>query len=169
MLFHILILFFFSLLFLNVGFDRYFRSRTLANNRRNVWFAEFWEENFGCKLGSHGKRNSNIKKCTGNCESKTLFISYLLELLSCRKGTTFRWSVPWLPSILLYKLLCCKKIVTFLLRPEEKIQGKYLRKLIVKLCKCSDGTDFAKDRGSIPFMFSVAFSLTLYIVVYVHF
>ncbi|EMP38529.1 Metabotropic glutamate receptor 8 [Chelonia mydas] len=46
------------------GFDRYFRSRTLANNRRNVWFAEFWEENFGCKLGSHGKRNSNIKKCT---------------------------------------------------------------------------------------------------------
>uniref|UniRef100_A0A8D2PCG0 Glutamate metabotropic receptor 8 n=1 Tax=Zosterops lateralis melanops TaxID=1220523 RepID=A0A8D2PCG0_ZOSLA len=51
------------------GFDRYFRSRTLANNRRNVWFAEFWEENFGCKLGSHGKRNSNIKKCTGNCES----------------------------------------------------------------------------------------------------
>ncbi|KAF4805038.1 hypothetical protein TURU_002498 [Turdus rufiventris] len=47
------------------GFDRYFRSRTLANNRRNVWFAEFWEENFGCKLGSHGKRNSNIKKCTG--------------------------------------------------------------------------------------------------------
>ncbi|XP_027429725.1 metabotropic glutamate receptor 8 isoform X2 [Zalophus californianus] len=47
------------------GFDRYFRSRTLANNRRNVWFAEFWEENFGCKLGSHGKRNSHIKKCTG--------------------------------------------------------------------------------------------------------
>ncbi|KAH0502913.1 Metabotropic glutamate receptor 8, partial [Microtus ochrogaster] len=47
------------------GFDRYFRSRTLANNRRNVWFAEFWEENFGCKLGSHGKRNSHMKKCTG--------------------------------------------------------------------------------------------------------
>nr|XP_030710258.1 metabotropic glutamate receptor 8-like [Globicephala melas] len=47
------------------GFDRYFRSRTLANNRRNVWFAEFWEENFGCKLGSHGKRNSHVKKCTG--------------------------------------------------------------------------------------------------------
>ncbi|POI26910.1 hypothetical protein CIB84_009339, partial [Bambusicola thoracicus] len=67
------------------GFDRYFRSRTLANNRRNVWFAEFWEENFGCKLGSHGKRNSNIKKCTGNCHSKTLLISCLLE---CWKGTT---------------------------------------------------------------------------------
>ena len=52
--------------FFKIGFDRYFRSRTLANNRRNVWFAEFWEENFGCKLGSHGKRNSHIKKCTGN-------------------------------------------------------------------------------------------------------
>lgn len=109
--------FFFSLLFLDVGFDRYFRSRTLANNRRNVWFAEFWEENFGCKLGSHGKRNSNIKKCTGNCESKTLFISYLLE---CRKGPAFRRSVSWHPSVLLYKLLCSKKSVTFLLRPEEK-------------------------------------------------
>uniref|UniRef100_A0A673G0F9 Glutamate receptor, metabotropic 8a n=1 Tax=Sinocyclocheilus rhinocerous TaxID=307959 RepID=A0A673G0F9_9TELE len=30
------------------AFDRYFRSRSLSNNRRNVWFAEFWEENFGC-------------------------------------------------------------------------------------------------------------------------
>ncbi|XP_040269710.1 metabotropic glutamate receptor 8 [Bufo bufo] len=47
------------------GFDRYFRSRSLANNRRNVWFAEFWEENFNCKLGSHGKKNSHLKKCTG--------------------------------------------------------------------------------------------------------
>ncbi|XP_062914238.1 metabotropic glutamate receptor 8-like isoform X2 [Mobula hypostoma] len=47
------------------GFDRYFRSRTLENNRRNVWFAEFWEENFNCKLSWHGKRNSKVKKCTG--------------------------------------------------------------------------------------------------------
>lgn len=117
--------FFFSLLFLDVGFDRYFRSRTLANNRRNVWFAEFWEENFGCKLGSHGKRNSNIKKCTGNCESKILFISYLLD---CRKGPAFHRSVSWLPSVLLYKLLCSKKSVTFLLRPEEKKIGEIFEK-----------------------------------------
>ncbi|XP_073429523.1 metabotropic glutamate receptor 8 isoform X2 [Dendrobates tinctorius] len=48
------------------GFDRYFRSRSLSNNRRNVWFAEFWEENFNCKLGSHGKKNSHLKKCTGS-------------------------------------------------------------------------------------------------------
>ncbi|KAF3843914.1 hypothetical protein F7725_015962 [Dissostichus mawsoni] len=38
------------------AFDRYFKSRSLSNNRRNVWFAEFWEENFVCKLGQHGKR-----------------------------------------------------------------------------------------------------------------
>uniref|UniRef100_A0A674MS49 Glutamate receptor, metabotropic 8a n=2 Tax=Eupercaria TaxID=1489922 RepID=A0A674MS49_TAKRU len=47
------------------AFDRYFRSRSLSNNRRNVWFAEFWEENFNCKLGMHGKRAGNLKKCTG--------------------------------------------------------------------------------------------------------
>uniref|UniRef100_A0A667XNQ3 Glutamate metabotropic receptor 8 n=1 Tax=Myripristis murdjan TaxID=586833 RepID=A0A667XNQ3_9TELE len=47
------------------AFDRYFRSRSLSNNRRNVWFAEFWEENFNCKLGMHGKRPGSPKKCTG--------------------------------------------------------------------------------------------------------
>uniref|UniRef100_A0A673NCK6 Metabotropic glutamate receptor 8-like n=1 Tax=Sinocyclocheilus rhinocerous TaxID=307959 RepID=A0A673NCK6_9TELE len=47
------------------AFDRYFKSRSLSNNRRNVWFAEFWEENFGCKLGMHGKRPGSPKKCTG--------------------------------------------------------------------------------------------------------
>ncbi|XP_061617462.1 glutamate receptor, metabotropic 8a isoform X6 [Phyllopteryx taeniolatus] len=47
------------------AFDRYFRSRSLSNNRRNVWFAEFWEENFNCKLGMHGKRPGILKKCTG--------------------------------------------------------------------------------------------------------
>nr|XP_020455151.1 metabotropic glutamate receptor 8 isoform X1 [Monopterus albus]XP_020455152.1 metabotropic glutamate receptor 8 isoform X1 [Monopterus albus]XP_020455153.1 metabotropic glutamate receptor 8 isoform X1 [Monopterus albus] len=47
------------------AFDRYFRGRSLSNNRRNVWFAEFWEENFNCKLGMHGKRPGSLKKCTG--------------------------------------------------------------------------------------------------------
>ncbi|XP_022522297.2 glutamate receptor, metabotropic 8a [Astyanax mexicanus] len=47
------------------AFDRYFRSRSLSNNRRNVWFAEFWEENFNCKLGMHAKRPWSNKKCTG--------------------------------------------------------------------------------------------------------
>nr|XP_049578306.1 metabotropic glutamate receptor 8-like isoform X1 [Syngnathus scovelli]XP_049578307.1 metabotropic glutamate receptor 8-like isoform X1 [Syngnathus scovelli] len=47
------------------AFDRYFKSRSLANNRRNVWFAEFWEENFGCKLWTHGKKTGAARKCTG--------------------------------------------------------------------------------------------------------
>lgn len=50
---------------LSAAFDRYFKSRSLSNNRRNVWFAEFWEENFVCKLGMHGKRPGSPKKCTG--------------------------------------------------------------------------------------------------------
>lgn len=54
------------LLFLSLtGFDRYFNSRTLENNRRNIWFAEFWENNFQCKLSRHAvKKGSGIKKCT---------------------------------------------------------------------------------------------------------
>ncbi|XP_068996551.1 metabotropic glutamate receptor 4-like isoform X1 [Embiotoca jacksoni] len=49
------------------GFDRYFVSRTLENNRRNIWFAEFWENNFQCKLSRHAvKKGSGIKKCTNH-------------------------------------------------------------------------------------------------------
>ncbi|KAG7478474.1 hypothetical protein MATL_G00081100 [Megalops atlanticus] len=49
------------------GFDRYFISRTLDNNRRNIWFAEFWENNFHCKLSRHAlKRGSGVKKCTNH-------------------------------------------------------------------------------------------------------
>ncbi|KAG8007296.1 Metabotropic glutamate receptor 7 [Nibea albiflora] len=46
-------------------FDAYFMSRTLENNRRNVWFAEYWEENFNCKLMSSSKKDDNSRKCTG--------------------------------------------------------------------------------------------------------
>lgn len=49
------------------GFDRYFTSRTLENNRRNIWFAEFWENNFQCKLSRHAvKKGSGIKKCNNH-------------------------------------------------------------------------------------------------------
>ncbi|KAK5894999.1 hypothetical protein CesoFtcFv8_011633 [Champsocephalus esox] len=49
------------------AFDRYFISRTLENNRRNIWFAEFWENNFQCKLSRHAvKKGSGIKKCTNH-------------------------------------------------------------------------------------------------------
>lgn len=52
-------------IFSRAGFDRYFSSRTLDNNRRNIWFAEFWEENFHCKLSRHAlRKGSSIKKCT---------------------------------------------------------------------------------------------------------
>ncbi|MFT7801202.1 metabotropic glutamate receptor 7-like isoform X1 [Arapaima gigas] len=47
------------------GFDTYFTSRTLENNRRNVWFAEYWEENFNCKLMSSSKKDDTSRKCTG--------------------------------------------------------------------------------------------------------
>ncbi|XP_029457315.1 metabotropic glutamate receptor 7 isoform X2 [Rhinatrema bivittatum] len=48
------------------GFDAYFTSRTLENNRRNVWFAEYWEENFNCKLTITGsKKEETDRKCTG--------------------------------------------------------------------------------------------------------
>lgn len=58
------------------GFDAYFTSRTLENNRRNVWFAEYWEENFNCKLTISGsKKEDTDRKCTGN------FIHFTLPVL----------------------------------------------------------------------------------------
>ncbi|KAG7263556.1 hypothetical protein CRUP_011494 [Coryphaenoides rupestris] len=50
---------------LAAGFDEYFTGLTLENNRRNVWFAEFWEENFDCRLLSSSKREDTSRKCTG--------------------------------------------------------------------------------------------------------
>nr|XP_045250569.1 metabotropic glutamate receptor 6 isoform X3 [Macaca fascicularis] len=48
------------------GFDQYFMTRSLENNRRNIWFAEFWEENFNCKLtGSGTQADDSTRKCTG--------------------------------------------------------------------------------------------------------
>lgn len=76
--------------FLSAAFDRYFKSRSLSNNRRNVWFAEFWEENFSCKLGMHGKRPGSPKKCTGRrskvnknfiMSAATTFLSPFLSLI----------------------------------------------------------------------------------------
>ncbi|XP_057217958.1 glutamate receptor, metabotropic 6b [Triplophysa rosa] len=48
------------------GFDHYFITRSLENNRRNIWFAEFWEDDFKCKLTRLGFRAENgLRKCTG--------------------------------------------------------------------------------------------------------
>ncbi|XP_062477103.1 metabotropic glutamate receptor 6-like, partial [Pezoporus occidentalis] len=51
------------------GFDEYFTSRSLENNRRNLWFHEFWEEDFNCRL-PHSEPHSEphggpVRKCTG--------------------------------------------------------------------------------------------------------
>lgn len=57
-----------SISFLRVdsGFDQYFTSRSLENNRRNIWFAEFWEDDFKCKLTRPGiKYELGRRKCTG--------------------------------------------------------------------------------------------------------
>uniref|UniRef100_K7FQJ1 Glutamate metabotropic receptor 6 n=1 Tax=Pelodiscus sinensis TaxID=13735 RepID=K7FQJ1_PELSI len=48
------------------GFDQYFTSRSLENNRRNIWFAEFWEDDFKCKLTRPGTQPAEAaRKCTG--------------------------------------------------------------------------------------------------------
>ncbi|KAE8574189.1 hypothetical protein XENTR_v10024987 [Xenopus tropicalis] len=48
------------------GFDQYFTSRTLENNRRNIWFAEFWEDDFKCRLTRSAARPEDPRrKCTG--------------------------------------------------------------------------------------------------------
>lgn len=69
------------------GFDRYFISRTLENNRRNIWFAEFWENNFNCKLSRHAvKKGSGLKKCTSKIFScwggKSCSMLFLFKLLT---------------------------------------------------------------------------------------
>uniref|UniRef100_A0A8C0HEP7 Glutamate metabotropic receptor 6 n=1 Tax=Chelonoidis abingdonii TaxID=106734 RepID=A0A8C0HEP7_CHEAB len=47
------------------GFDQYFTSRSLENNRRNIWFAEFWEDDFKCKLTRPGAQPEEAtRKCT---------------------------------------------------------------------------------------------------------
>ncbi|XP_068602083.1 glutamate receptor, metabotropic 6a [Brachionichthys hirsutus] len=48
------------------GFDQYFMSLSLENNRRNIWFNEFWEDDFRCKLTRPGIiLDLDKKKCTG--------------------------------------------------------------------------------------------------------
>ncbi|OCT66838.1 hypothetical protein XELAEV_18038119mg [Xenopus laevis] len=48
------------------GFDQYFTSRTLENNKHNIWFAEFWEDDFKCRLTrSVARPEDTRRKCTG--------------------------------------------------------------------------------------------------------
>lgn len=83
------------------GFDTYFTSRTLENNRRNVWFAEYWEENFNCKLTITGsKKEDTDRKCTGNSLINPSILPLLL-LWECFYLSEGRlggvcWLVGWL-------------------------------------------------------------------------
>ncbi|XP_048356815.1 metabotropic glutamate receptor 3 isoform X2 [Sphaerodactylus townsendi] len=61
-------------------FDRYFQSLTPANNHRNPWFKDFWEQKFQCSL--QNKKN-HIKTCDKHLsinssnyeqESKIMFV-----------------------------------------------------------------------------------------------
>ncbi|KAM4879971.1 metabotropic glutamate receptor 6-like, partial [Sylvia borin] len=52
------------------GFDEYFTSRSLENNRRNLWFHEFWEDDFNCRLPHNAEPHGDsaggtVRKCTG--------------------------------------------------------------------------------------------------------
>ncbi|XP_013923206.1 PREDICTED: metabotropic glutamate receptor 6 [Thamnophis sirtalis] len=56
------------------GFDQYFTTRSLENNRRNIWFAEFWEEDFRCKLTRPGfQYDEGNRKCTGSAGTPVMF------------------------------------------------------------------------------------------------
>lgn len=93
------------------GFDRYFSSRTLDNNRRNIWFAEFWEENFHCKLSRHAlRKGSSIKKCTskswgaavggwGLMGGAVLVVS--MELFACQSSIPSSQLLPQAPLCIL--------------------------------------------------------------------
>ncbi|PKU28767.1 hypothetical protein llap_20929 [Limosa lapponica baueri] len=79
------------------GFDAYFTSRTLENNRRNVWFAEYWEENFNCKLTISGsKKEDTDRKCTGHdpvllrcTAAKDTYI--VVQMISAGMQATSNW------------------------------------------------------------------------------
>lgn len=69
-------------------------TRSLENNRRNIWFAEFWEENFNCKLTSSGTQSDDsTRKCTGeSCPGWVLRVER--ERWEARLGT---WGPGTLP------------------------------------------------------------------------
>ncbi|XP_066284386.1 metabotropic glutamate receptor 8-like [Branchiostoma lanceolatum] len=49
------------------GFDRYFTKLTPGNNRRDVWFEEYWESHFRCRfnISSDSGPDRGLQRCTG--------------------------------------------------------------------------------------------------------
>ncbi|XP_066996149.2 metabotropic glutamate receptor 4 [Anabrus simplex] len=51
------------------GFQEYFLSLTVENNRRNPWFVEFWEDHFQCRYPNSSRTPYN-RKYTRQCTTK---------------------------------------------------------------------------------------------------
>ena len=56
------------------GFEQYFRRLHVYNNTRNVWFAEYWQHKFDCRLANDNNTNSRktyARQCRPEQESLT--------------------------------------------------------------------------------------------------
>lgn len=52
------------------SFNEYFLKLKLNTNKRNPWFAEFWQHRFQCRIPGHPQENTNYyKNCSGKPES----------------------------------------------------------------------------------------------------
>jgi metabotropic X receptor len=55
-----------------IGFEEYFLNLTPANNRRNPWFGEYWEDYFRCRLADDDDvmetpfNQDHINVCSGD-------------------------------------------------------------------------------------------------------
>ncbi|GFY53448.1 metabotropic glutamate receptor 4 [Trichonephila inaurata madagascariensis] len=56
------------------GFEDYFKSLNVETNKRNPWFAEYWEQTFSCKFPETKQTpwNKFAKECNGNEELSTV-------------------------------------------------------------------------------------------------
>ncbi|GFY18075.1 metabotropic glutamate receptor 6 [Trichonephila clavipes] len=56
------------------GFEDYFKYLNVKNNKRNPWFAEYWEQTFSCKLPETKQTpwNKFDKVCNGNEKLSTV-------------------------------------------------------------------------------------------------
>ncbi|XP_002665785.3 metabotropic glutamate receptor 1 isoform X1 [Danio rerio] len=57
------------------SFNDYFLKLRLDTNKRNPWFAEFWQYRFQCRIPGHPQENHNYQKiCTGNESLKDNYV-----------------------------------------------------------------------------------------------
>lgn len=58
-------------------FDSYYRSLNPQNNHDNPWFAEFWEENYHCRLTVATAKSKESFNGTGECSSNLSITDYI--------------------------------------------------------------------------------------------